>query len=103
MTSFEDPYKYVVLISNLRRQEVICQCVRLVCLLLIMKRDLSWFSANACIQQAYLFREKVYLTPPPFILGLLHPPTMKPSVLPPELSKTVYFTPWAVSSGGLLQ
>ena len=25
---------------------------------------------------------------------------MKPSVLPPELSKTVYFTPWAVFSGG---
>ena len=43
--------------------------------------------------------EKVYLTSP-FIHGLLHPPTMKPSVLPPELSKTVYFTPWVVFSGG---
>ena len=46
------------------------------------------------------FEEKVYLTPSPFILGLLHPPTMKPSVLPPELSKTVYFTPWAVFDSG---
>ena len=35
--------------------------------------------------------EKVYLTLTFF--GLLHPPTMKPSVLPPELSKTSYFTP----------
>ena len=25
---------------------------------------------------------------------------MKPSVLPPELSKTVYFTPWAVFDSG---
>ena len=39
--------------------------------------------------------EKVYLTLLPFIHGLLHPPTMKPSVLPPEFSKTVYFTPLA--------
>ena len=44
-------------------------------------------------------KEKIYLTPP-FILGLLHPSTMKLSVLPPEFSKTVYFTPWAVFSGG---
>ena len=36
---------------------------------------------------------KSLLNPPPFILGLLHPPTMKPSVLLHELSKTVYFTP----------
>ena len=43
---------------------------------------------------------KSLLNPPPFIHGLLHPQTMKPSVLPPELSKTVYFTPWAVFSGG---
>ena len=39
-------------------------------------------------------------SPPPFILGLLHPQTMKPSVLPPELSKTVYFTPGAVFDSG---
>jgi hypothetical protein len=43
---------------------------------------------------------KSHLTPPPFILGLLHSPIIKSSVLPPELSKTVYFTPWAVFSGG---
>ena len=40
----------------------------------------------------FLLKGKSLLNPPPFIHGLLHPPTMKPSVLPPELSKTVYFT-----------
>ena len=50
--------------------------------------------------QTYIRIGKSLFHPPPFILGLLHPKTMKPSVLPPELSKTVYFTPWAVFSGG---
>ena len=52
-----------------------------------------------------IFIGKSLLNPPPFILGLLHPPTMKPSVLPPEISKTVYFTPWTAvcySTSGLL-
>ena len=35
--------------------------------------------------------------------SLPSPPTMKPSVLPPELSKTVYFTPGRFSAAGLLQ
>ena len=47
-----------------------------------------------------IFFYKSLLNPPPIILGLLHPPTMKPSVLPPKLSKTVYFTPGRFFSGG---
>ena len=41
----------------------------------------------------YNWKKKVYLTPPPINHGLLHFQTIKSSILPPELFKTVYFTP----------
>ena len=44
--------------------------------------------------------EKVYLTPWTISGSLLHPPTLKPSTLPPKLSKTGQITPQAVSDGG---
>ena len=46
------------------------------------------------------FKEKVYSTPLTMGVVYITPSTMKRSDLPPELSKTVYFTLQAVFSGG---
>ena len=66
---------------------------------------LSLFLCGCLLLLKYeaIYYWKKSTSPPPFILGLIHPPTMKPSVLPPELSKTIYFTPGRFFSGGLLQ
>ena len=45
-------------------------------------------------------RKKSTWSPQLSYLVYFTPSTMKPSILPPELSKTVCFTPWAVFSGG---
>ena len=54
-------------------------------------------------------KEKVYITPHLSYLVYFNPPTINSSVLPPELSKTVYFTSgrfsaaFCYSNSGLLQ
>ena len=41
----------------------------------------------------FLLKGKSLLNPPPFIHGLLHPPTMKPSVLPLNFPKPSILPP----------